>query len=185
MRKGQKGFSLIELMIVVVIIGLLATVGVPQYQKFIAKTRQAEAKSMMSGLYTAEKAFFAEWNQYYGDFRAIGYQPDGQLTYNVGFANGGAPGPATHPNATYAGVNAALFSAQNTCGTAPAVAASINCQIIGVPVALSGVAVINNAAAIRTFTVEAAANIDGDATPDRWTINQNKLIQVTSDDVDL
>ena len=64
-KNSQMGFSLIELMVVVVIIGILATVGVPQYQRFQMKAKRAEAKGLLSGMYTAQKAFFAEWNQYY------------------------------------------------------------------------------------------------------------------------
>ncbi len=177
MKKSQKGFSLIELMIVVVIIGLLATVGVPQYQRFIAKTKQAEAKSMMSGLYTAEKAFFAEWNQYYGDFRAIGYQPDGALLYNVGFAGNGVAGPANHPSATFAGNNptANFRRSRTACANA-----TFTCTYAVVPPNLTGG---TNVAAATTFSIQARANIDGDAGTDDWTLNQNKTFAVTRDDV--
>lgn len=57
---SKKGFSLIELMIVVTIIGILAAIAVPNYQRFQAKARQSEAKSNLAALYAAEKAFFSE-----------------------------------------------------------------------------------------------------------------------------
>lgn len=100
--KNQKGFTLIELMIVVAIIGILATMGVPQFQKFQARARQAEARTSLSGIYMAMKAFQAEWNKYYGDFNAIGFSVDGRMLYDAGFTNSGA-GIAEHPVAAYHG----------------------------------------------------------------------------------
>src|SRR5690606_13200347 len=83
---NSHGFSLVELMVVVAIIGLLAAIAVPQFEKFQAKARQSEAKSQLSALFSAEQAFFVEWNGYGSSFNAIGYAPVGDVRYNVGFA---------------------------------------------------------------------------------------------------
>ncbi|MCH2535488.1 MAG: prepilin-type N-terminal cleavage/methylation domain-containing protein [Bdellovibrionales bacterium] len=89
---NNKGFSLVELMVVVAIIGILASIAVPNFQRFQAKTRQSEAKSKLTAIYTSEKAFHAEWNFYYGSLVDIGVQLEGESRYHVGFTGTGGPG---------------------------------------------------------------------------------------------
>ena len=52
MKKVQQGFTLIELMIVVAIIGILAAVAIPAYQDYTAKAQAAEAYVLLDGLKT-------------------------------------------------------------------------------------------------------------------------------------
>lgn len=85
-KLNQKGFSLVELMVVVAIIGILATIGIPQYQKFMAKARQSEAKTHLNAIFQGEASFFTEYNMYTPNLRAIGAAAVGQsLRYNAGF----------------------------------------------------------------------------------------------------
>ncbi len=78
--KNRKGFTLIELMIVVAIIGILAAIAIPNFLKFQAKSKQSEAKTNLKGIYTAETGYFGE-NNSYGTFNAANWEPVGKARY--------------------------------------------------------------------------------------------------------
>ena len=68
-------------MVVIVIIGVLANVGIPRYQTFMMKARRSEVKSLLTSMYAAQKAFYAEWDQYYADFDVVGFSLAGDQGY--------------------------------------------------------------------------------------------------------
>lgn len=85
-RSKLAGFTLVELLIVVAIIGVLSTIGVPTFKRMIQKSKKSEAKVNLGGLYTAEQAFFAEYNAYGNRLEKVGFQTDGSdLLYVTGF----------------------------------------------------------------------------------------------------
>ena len=76
MKKLQKGFTLIELMIVVAIIGILAALAIPNFIRFQARSKQSEVKANLKSAFTAEKAYYQEHDQYSSCIRKIGFSPE-------------------------------------------------------------------------------------------------------------
>lgn len=66
MKNVQKGFTLIELMIVVAIIGILAAIALPAYQDYTARSQMSEAMTLASGARTAVTEYYTSE----GDFPA-------------------------------------------------------------------------------------------------------------------
>lgn len=73
----QQGFTLIELMIAVSILGVLAALAIANFSRYESRARQGEAKLALSAIHALEASFYAEWGAYMEDFQAIGYVPEG------------------------------------------------------------------------------------------------------------
>lgn len=88
--KKATGFSLLELMVVVAILGVLATVAVPRFNIFRARARQSEAKSNLGVIFTLQEAFSIDHETYYdGDNGKWGGSPMNDGTGRDGYQGGG------------------------------------------------------------------------------------------------
>lgn len=63
-KNGQKGFTLIELMIVVAIIGILAAIAIPQFTKYRERAFNSSALADTRNFKTDLEGYYAEWQMY-------------------------------------------------------------------------------------------------------------------------
>ncbi len=160
---NEKGFTLIELMIVVAIIGILAAIAIPNFLKYQAKSRQAEAKTNLGGIFVAETSYFGE-QAMYGSFAQVGFALAGssnRYTYRSG---------GSHTGTTAGGGNG------NAAGTDTINAGVGGIVAEGSPAALNG---------LIGFTATAAAQLDTDTIHDEWHINDIKTNLQTPDTNDV
>jgi len=123
----QDGFTLVELMVVVAIIGLLSAVAIPNFQKYQARSKTSEAKLQLAAIYTAEQSFYSDYNIYHNCLRYMGYDPMDETPsryYTVGFSAAAAIEATMYASATNSGLTAAECSATlaNADGSASATA---------------------------------------------------------------
>jgi type IV pilus assembly protein PilA len=76
MNPRHRGFTLIELMIVVAVIGLLAALAIPNFIRFQARSKQAEVKANLKAVFTAERSYFQEQSCYTSCAKKVGFAPE-------------------------------------------------------------------------------------------------------------
>ncbi len=82
----RRGFTLIELVLVVAVIGVLTTVAIPKFMQYQSRARQSEAKANLKSWYTAESTSFQERGRYLEALGETGYSPTRGNRYQYMFS---------------------------------------------------------------------------------------------------
>jgi type IV pilus assembly protein PilA len=184
---NQKGFTLIELMIVVAIIGILAAIAIPNFLTYQMKSRQSEARTNLGGIRTSELSFNGER----GCFLAVTLWPagapaagtsTGAVAWGVLAPTAGAQFCTVPPGGAGNGVDLGVFTDMGYAATGniryryavntvsnpanvvtPLVPGAGVCVAGGVPGASGGV-LVGTSMTNNGFQATASSNLDGDGT---------------------
>jgi prepilin-type N-terminal cleavage/methylation domain-containing protein len=170
---NKAGFTLVELMIVVAIIGSLAAIAIPTMKSYQSRAKTAEAKLVLGTLHTALIAFRADFDSYASCLEFIGVPDpsvDNNNYYTVGFN-----ADATNPNTFSQGQGAAgcLAGADFEYSSTRSIAGQPLINSINLATALVEDNGAGNAA--MAFTAAAEGHIQN-ADRDTWSIDQDKRI---------
>jgi type IV pilus assembly protein PilA len=207
MKRIRQGFTLIELMIVVAIIGILAAIAIPNFIRFQARSKQSEAKTNLKAAFTGQKSLLGEKDRYSNLAGEIGFAPErgNRYYYDLGAANGlgGAPGPganaedrstspATMPAGAVDSVGADSFryGAVYVIGTLDSATAMTGPGAIAYQVSQVGVAPpgglpfvsqgVTGVCPQCSFVATAMGQIDNDTGPDSWAVTSEFMTMTTA-----
>src|ERR1700682_6210973 len=109
--RRSRGFTLIELMIVVAIIGLLAALAIPNFIRFQARSRQSEARSNLRALFTSEASYYGDQQCYCTAMDTVGFSVERATRYLSTIVAG-----ATNASSRAAATEVMAGGARTDCG---------------------------------------------------------------------
>ena len=85
MIKNENGFTLLELIIVVLIVGIVSAIAIPTFMGFQSSSRQAEVKANLGSLGSTAEAYFAEHESYVTPINLLGWEVNGLARYDYAY----------------------------------------------------------------------------------------------------
>jgi type IV pilus assembly protein PilA len=170
----KRGFTLIELMIVVAIIGILAAIAIPNFIKFQARSKQGEAKANLKSLFTAQRSYFQEKDKYLNTINDIGFGPERGNRYAYWNGGGTWTDRSTLSGTTLTtdtNITVDTYKFQGAATNPAAVLATIAYAQNGSPDPGQPGVLPANGCPLCNFQGHATGNIDTDATIDTWFIS--------------
>ena len=96
MKRIQQGFTLIELMIVVAIVGILAAIALPAYQDYVVRSKMSETEAAIAACKTSVAEYLSSKGSYPADNTAAGCSTTGSQYVAAGGGWSGATGPIVY-----------------------------------------------------------------------------------------
>jgi type IV pilus assembly protein PilA len=176
MKMAIRGFTLLELMVTIAIVGILSAISLPNFLKLQARAKQTEVKANLRALADLEKAYYQEFDSYTPYVGQLGFSPERGNRYayllasSPTFDNRTGTMAYTTTNATAISVDTFSFVTQTSN---PSFTAESGCAY--------SVYVYTGEAG--SFTAAAVGNVDGDYTTDQWSISSDSRDMSTCADV--